>query len=305
MTLEQIAQEVLVYLSSVRGYSENTITAYSEDYEKLKEFLGAETEIQKITLRDLRFCVGSLSAQKKAVTSINRFIASCKTLFAYCRKFQYVSLNPALELKSLKTPKHLPPFMTIAEVDALCAVPQKKNLLWAARDKAIFEMLYSSGCRVAELASLKIGDFSDGFSRAVVTGKGKKDRYVFFEDEARLALKDYLSERSALLLRLKKNEDKTSRVQNALFINQCGSALTTRGIRWIVERYSGVEGTKRHISPHAFRHTFATAMLGNGADVRVVQEMLGHSSISTTQRYTHITTQQLIDVYRNAFPHAK
>lgn len=305
MTLEQIAQEVLVYLSSVRGYSENTITAYSEDYEKLKEFLGAETEIQKITLRDLRFCVGNLSAQKKAVTSINRFIASCKTLFAYCRKFQYVSLNPVLELKSLKTPKHLPPFMTIAEVDALCAVPQKKNLLWAARDKAIFEMLYSSGCRVAELASLKIGDFSDGFSRAVVTGKGKKDRYVFFEDEARLALKDYLSERSALLLRLKKSEDKTSCAQNALFINQCGSALTTRGIRWIVERYSGVEGTKRHISPHAFRHTFATAMLGNGADVRVVQEMLGHSSISTTQRYTHITTQQLIDVYRNAFPHAK
>lgn len=305
MTLEQIVQEVLVYLSSVRGYSENTITAYSEDYEKLKDFLGAETEIQEVTLRDLRFCVGSLSAQKKAVSSINRFIASCKTLFAYCRKFQYVSINPALELKSLKMPKHLPPFMTIAEVDALCAVPQKKDLLWAARDKAIFEMLYSSGCRVAELASLKIGDFSDGFSRAVVTGKGKKDRYVFFEDEALCALKEYLSERSALLLRLKKSEDKMSRAQNALFINQGGNALTTRGIRWIVEQYSGVEGTKRHVSPHAFRHTFATAMLGNGADVRVVQEMLGHSSISTTQRYTHITTQQLIDVYRNAFPHAR
>lgn len=305
MTLEQIVQEVLVYLSSVRGYSENTITAYSEDYEKLKDFIGAESEIQEVTLRDLRFCVGSLSAQKKAVASINRFIASCKTLFAYCRKFQYVSINPALELKSLKMPKHLPPFMTIAEVDALCAVPQKKDLLWAARDKAIFEMLYSSGCRVAELASLKIGDFSDGFSRAVVTGKGKKDRYVFFEDEALCALKEYLSERSALLLRLKKSEDKMSRAQNALFVNQNGNALTTRGIRWIVERYSGVEGTKRHISPHAFRHTFATAMLGNGADVRVVQEMLGHSSISTTQRYTHITTQQLIDVYRTAHPHAR
>lgn len=305
MTLEEIAQEVLDYLSSVRGYSENTLTAYSEDYEKLKNFLGAETEIQKITLQDLRFCVGSLSAQKKAVASINRFIASCKTLFAYCRKFQYILINPALELKSLKMPKHLPPFMTTAEVDALCAIPQKKELLWAARDKAIFEMLYSSGCRVAELASLRLDDFSDGFSRALVTGKGKKDRYVFFEDAAVCALKEYLSERSALLLRLKKCEDKKSLSQKALFINQSGGALTTRGIRWIVGRYSGVEGTNRHISPHAFRHTFATAMLGNGADVRVVQEMLGHSSISTTQRYTHITTRQLIDVYRNAFPHAK
>ena len=104
MTLEEIAQEVLDYLSSVRGYSENTLTAYFEDYEKLKNFLGAETEIQKITLQDLRFCVGSLSAQKKAVASINRFIASCKTLFAYCRKFQYILINPALELKSLKMP---------------------------------------------------------------------------------------------------------------------------------------------------------------------------------------------------------
>ncbi|MCH5283695.1 MAG: tyrosine-type recombinase/integrase [Treponema sp.] len=305
MTLEQIVEEVLEYLSSVRAYSENTLTAYSEDYEKLKDFLGADAEIQSITLHDLRFCVGSLSAQKKAVASINRFIASCKTLFAYCRKFQYVSINPALELKSLKLPKHLPPFMTVTEVDALCAVPQKKDLLWAARDRAIFEMLYSSGCRVAELASLKLGDFSDGFSRAVVTGKGKKDRYVFFEGEAVCALKEYLSERSALLLRLKKNEDKATRAQSALFINQAGSPLTTRGIRWIVGRYSGVEGTNRHISPHAFRHTFATAMLGNGADVRVVQEMLGHSSISTTQRYTHVTTQQLIDVYKNSFPHGK
>lgn len=303
MTLEEIVQEVLDYLFSVRGYSENTIMAYSEDYEKLKEFLGAETEIRKVTLQDLRFCVGSLSAQKKAVASINRFIASCKTLFAYCRKVQYVLINPALELKSLKMPKHLPPFMTTMEVKELCEIPQKKDLLWAARDKAIFEMLYSSGCRVAELASLKLGDFSDGFSRAVVTGKGKKDRYVFFEDEARRALKAYLSERSALLLRLKKCEDKKSRAHNVLFINQSGGALTTRGIRWILERYSGMEGTNRHISPHAFRHTFATAMLGNGADVRMVQEMLGHSSISTTQRYTHITTQQLIDVYKNAHPH--
>ncbi|MBQ9626482.1 MAG: tyrosine-type recombinase/integrase, partial [Treponema sp.] len=126
---------------------------------------------------------------------------------------------------------------------------------------------------------------------------GKKDRIVYFETDALSALKDYLPERKALLERLKVPG------QKALFVNEKGGPLTTRGIRWIVERYSGAEGTNRHVSPHAFRHTFATAMLSGGADVRVVQEMLGHSSISTTQRYTHVTTQQLIDIYKRAHPH--
>ena len=158
-------------------------------------------------------------------------------------------------------------------------------------------MLYSSGCRVAELASLKLGDFAGGGKSAVVKGKGKKDRIVYFEADALAALKDYLPERKALLERLKVPG------QKALFVNEKGGPLTTRGIRWIVERYSGAEGTNRHVSPHAFRHTFATAMLSGGADVRVVQEMLGHSSISTTQRYTHVTTQQLIEIYKKAHPH--
>ncbi len=132
-----------------------------------------------------------------------------------------------------------------------------------------------------------------------VKGKGKKDRIVYFEADALKALSEYLPERKALLARLKVPG------QKALFVNEKGGPLTTRGIRWIVERYSGAEGTNRHVSPHAFRHTFATAMLSGGADVRVVQEMLGHSSISTTQRYTHVTTQQLIDIYRQAHPHGE
>lgn len=278
--------------------TDNTITAYSEDYKKLAEFLGADTEIDKVSLQDLRFCVGSLSAQKFSVASINRFIASLRSLFAYSQKFGRLQVNPALQLKSLKMPKHLPTFMTGTEVDALCEQPQKNELLWASRDKAIFEALYSSGCRVAELVSLKIGDFSAGAKSAVVKGKGQKDRIVYFEEDARKALADYLPERKALLARLKLPG------QKALFVNEKGGALTTRGLRWILSRYSGTEGTKHPVSPHAFRHTFATAMLSGGADVRVVQEMLGHSSISTTQRYTHVTTQQLIDVYKRAHPHS-
>ena len=297
MTVKDSCEEFLLYLATAKGMTENTVQSYGEDYKKLNEFLGPDTEIDKVSLQDLRFCVGSLSAQKFSVATINRFIASLRALFSYSQKFGRLKVNPALEIKTLKAPKHLPNFMTGTEVDALCDAPQKNELLWASRDKAIFEMLYSSGCRVAELASLKLGDFSAGGKSAVVKGKGKKDRIVYFEDDALAALKDYLAERKALLLRLKLPG------QKALFVNKKGGQLSTRGIRWIVSRYSGPEGTNRHVSPHAFRHTFATSMLSSGADVRVVQEMLGHSSISTTQRYTHVTTQQLIDTYRQAHPH--
>ncbi len=299
MTVKDSCEEFLLYLSTVRGMTENTVRSYGEDYKKLNEFLGEDAQIDKVSLQDLRFCVGSLSAQKFSVASINRFIASVRALFAYSQKFGRLQINPALQIKTLKAPKHLPNFMTGTEVDALCDAPQKKELLWASRDKAIFEMLYSSGCRVAELASLKLSDFSNGGKSALVTGKGKKDRIVYFEDDAVKALKDYLSERKALLLRLKVPG------QKALFVNRKGGALSTRGLRWIVSRYSGPEGTNRHVSPHAFRHTFATSMLSSGADVRVVQEMLGHASISTTQRYTHVTTQQLIDIYKQAHPHGE
>lgn len=298
MKLRELVEELLKFLSGVRDYSEATLTAYREDYGKLMYFLGEDAEVEKITVSDLRFCVGSLSSQKRAVASINRFIASTRTLFAYARKYLNIKNGAALELKTMKLSQHIPAFMTAAEVDELCAMPENKNILWAARDKALFEMLYSSGCRISEMASLRLGDFSEGFKRAVITGKGRKERIVFFESDARAALGAYLAERLALLRRL--GLDKR---EKAVFVNRRGTALTARGMRWILDRYSGIEGTNHHINPHAFRHTFATQMLNNGADVRVVQELLGHSSISTTQRYTHITTQHLIDVYKQAHPH--
>ena len=164
----------------------------------------------------------------------------------------------------------------------------------------LFEVFYSSGCRVSEIAGLTLEDFSPDYTSALVRGKGGKDRRVFLAQNAVAALKEYLPERQERLLR----HGGTVRGScSALFLNNHGGSLTTRGIRYILSRYSGVEGTNNPVSPHAFRHTFATAMLANGADVRVVQEMLGHSSISTTQRYTHITTAQLVKTYNQAHPH--
>ena len=185
-------------------------------------------------------------------------------------------------------------------MNTLCKEPQVNELLWEKRDRAIFTMLYSSGCRISEMCSLKLSDFMDNYHSAIVTGKGNKQRKVFFEEESRKALALYLEDRKKVLLA---NGIQTPTAN--LFINQKGHALSVGGMRYIISRYSGNEGTKKHVNPHAFRHTFATTLISNGADVRYVQEMLGHSSISTTQRYTHVTTERLIDIYNKAHPHSR
>lgn len=300
-SIADCASEYLLYIETVKGYSERTVTSYREDLKHLCFILGAGEKISSVTLENLRFCVGTLSKKKYSIPSINRFIASVRGLFAYCKKFKYIEKNVSLELTTLKMPKHLPQFMTSSEADTMCRSPEKKELLWQSRDRALFEMLYSSGCRVSELTSLKWQDFSSDFSSAMVHGKGGKDRRVYFGEDAVSFFKIYVQERNA---RFPASAPSGAKGVDYVFINQHGERLTSRGVWYIVKRYSGLEGTNKPISPHTFRHSFATTMLTNGADIRVVQEMLGHSSISTTQRYTHVTTERLKEVYRQAFPHS-
>ena len=299
MTLNSAISEYLLYLDAVRGLSANSVLGYKKDLDYLMLFVGKDIDIKDVTKENLLFCIGELSKKKMAATSINRFIAAVRTFFTYCKKFQYIPKNPAIELKTVRIPKKIPRFLTANEMNSLCNQPELKELLWTSRDCAIFEMLYSSGCRVSELANLRFSDFMEGFTKAIVKGKGNKDRVVYFAKEAQAALKIYLDDRKKILL-----EKKVENEPEYIFINQKGNRLSAAGIRWIVSRYSGVEGTNHHISPHAFRHTFATQLLSNGADVRAVQELLGHSSISTTQRYTHITTEKLIEIYNKAHPHS-
>ena len=299
MTLNSAINEYLLYLDAVRGLSANSVLGYKKDLDYLMLFVGKDVDIKDVTKENLLFCIGELSKKKMAATSINRFIAAVRTFFAYCKKFQYIPTNPAIELKTVRIPKKIPRFLTANEMNSLCNQPELKELLWTSRDCAIFEMLYSSGCRVSELANLRFSDFMEGFTKAIVKGKGNKDRVVYFAKQAQAALKIYLDDRKKIL-----QEKKVENEPEYIFINQKGNRLSAAGIRWIVSRYSGVEGTNHHISPHAFRHTFATQLLSNGADVRAVQELLGHSSISTTQRYTHITTEKLIEIYNKAHPHS-
>lgn len=301
MTLQELSDEFLSYLKNIRNVSPNTVTGYGNDLKQLMIYLTPELEISSVTKENLLLCIGQLSREKKSAASINRFLASVRMMFAYGLKFGHLKKNPALELKTVKNPKKLPRFMTENEVEKICNQPKEHELLWEKRDEALFKMLYSSGCRISEIANLKLKDISGDLHWAFVTGKGNKTRKVFFDEESRKALRVYLEDRKKLLE--KNNVTDFRKIEN-LFLNQKGMPLSVVGIRFIVSKYSGVEGTNKHINPHAFRHTFATHLISQGADVRVVQEMLGHANISTTQRYTHVTTEKLIETYRNSHPHS-
>lgn len=300
MTLTELVEEFLSYLSAIRGLSDNTVLGYKNDLEQFKVFLTPELDISTVTKENILLCIGQLSKQNKSPASINRFIAAVRTMFAYALKFNYIQKNPALEIKTVKLPKKVPNFMTSTEVTDLCNQPAVNELLWKLRDECLLKMLYSSGCRISEIQNLKMSDFMDNFHAAIVTGKGNKQRKVYFASESHKALMEYLSDRTKLLRELN-----ISNPTDHLFVSQKGQPLSVNGIRYIINRYSGAEGTNHHVNPHAFRHTFATTMLNNGADVRLVQEMLGHSSISTTQRYTHVTTEKLIEIYNKAHPHGE
>ncbi|MGL4985664.1 MAG: tyrosine-type recombinase/integrase [Treponemataceae bacterium] len=297
--LESVLNEFIIYLTSVKNFSEHSLRAYKNDFllfctlcdGRLKNLL-----VSEITLFDLHDCVGELSKKKYAVTSINRFIASIHSFFSYCHRLEYIKINHSINLKSLKVPKKIPRFLFPQETDDLCQMPQKKTLLWEGRDCALFHFMYSTGCRVSEVAKLKVSDLSTNFEKAIVMGKGSKERNVFISPKSSEYLQLYLLERKSYI--------KAEKAHDFVFINQKGFPLSARGIHYILSRYSGFEGTNRPISPHALRHTFATTLLSHGADIRIVQEMLGHANISTTQRYTHITTTQLIDTYNKTHPHS-
>ena len=300
MTLKEVCDEFLLYIGSVRGLSENTVLGYGKDLEKFQSFLTPELEIKKITQENILLSIGQLSRENASAATVNRFVSSVRGLFKYSKKLGYIEKNPADEVKNVKNPQVVTAFMTEREVETLCSQPERNELLWTSRDVAIFRMLYSSGCRISELTNIKLSDFRKGGRCAIITGKGNKQRIVYFDPTSRHALAAYMTDRARVL-----SENGRDSKEDRLFINQKGVPITTGGMRYILTRYSGVEGTNHHINPHAFRHTFATTLLNNGADVRMVQELLGHASINTTQRYTHVTTERLKEVYMLAHPHSK
>jgi integrase/recombinase XerC len=276
----------LTYLEVQRGASPHTIRAYRRDIERFMDSLGD----REAELSDVRGFVASEIKRGSKKSTASRRLAALRSFFRFMVREGHLKANPARLVSSPKQPRHLPRFLSVDEAFSLVEQPRGIGLLMA-RDRAVLELLYSSGLRVGELAGLNVDDINAKEGLAKVRGKGRKERIVPVGDKALEALKAYMVER---MLRKKASE--------ALFINKNGTRLSERSIRRVVLKYSRTTGIEGRVGPHTLRHTFATHLLHGGADLRVIQELLGHSSLSTTQKYTHLDITHLMDVYDKAHP---
>jgi integrase/recombinase XerC len=281
----------LKYLEIERAASSHTLRAYRKDLEEFSKFVNIKPE--DVELADVRGFIAEQIKSGLNKTSVSRRLASIRSFFKFLYREGYKKSNPAKLVSNPKLPKLLPRFLSVDDAFALVESPAGTGFL-PARDRAILELLYSSGLRVSEISSLNIDDINtkEGFLK--VKGKGRKERMVPVGSKAIDAIKSYMVERIAL-----KSKDRF------LFLNRTGKGLSDRGVRRLVVKYARMTGISGKIGPHALRHTFATHLLQGGADLRVIQELLGHSSLSTTQKYTHLDVTHLIDVYDKAHPFAK
>ena len=297
MDLKDSIVKYLEYLSFEKGYSEHTIRGYGRDLNDFYLFLKNRNGKRKIDIRKIdalmvREYVSHLF-NSYSRSSISRKLSAIRSLFRYLEKRQKIDMNPASEVSSPKLPRYIPSYLTVDEIFRLLNDP-KRDDPFLLRDLAILEVFYSCGLRVSELASLNVKDIDRSNSTIRVMGKGKKERIVPIGDTALSAIDRYLE--AIFLLR------KGDQGDLALFINQRGGRITPRSILRIVKRHVREKGILKDISCHSLRHTFATHLLDAGADLRSVQEMLGHVSLSTTQRYTHISIDRLMEVYDKAHP---
>ncbi len=285
------------YIRNLKGLSERTLKAYSTDISSWISFLEDQGVLLEEAGRDeARLYISTLSMRQLAASTINRTLSSLKGYYSFLEKRGEVKGNPFTGLRSMKKPAHLPVYLTNREVTLLLEQVEGEDFT-ASRDRALFEMLYSTGCRVSELCHLNAEDAAT--DRILISGKGGRQRYVFIGEKARQALNAYLP------LRQQHLEEKGLGSIRSLILDEAGRGLTTRGVYYILQKYMRKSGLNRKIGPHAFRHAFATEVLNEGADIRVVQEMLGHASLSTTQVYTHTGIERIRQVYRNAHPHGK
>ena len=303
--METVFEAYLAYSAGVRHISKKTIEAYRSDLKLFSQWLSEnELTFAGVTKGQMRIFVADLGNRHFAPASVNRTLSCVRGLYRYALRKGLCTTNPAAVLRNLKQPEKLPRFLFPDEAKRFCEFPKEAGILWYARDAALFSSLYSTGCRVSELQELTVQDLKGNCSWAIVQGKGGKERKVFFAGFAQEAVQRYLAERAELLDYVKaQDEAKTLPDTEALFLNCRGGALTTQGIRYIINRYTALLPDYKKLTPHAFRHSFASMFITRGADIRVVQELLGHSSIATTQRYTHITAAQLQELYHKAHPH--
>jgi integrase/recombinase XerD len=286
----------LDFLRVERGLAGNTVESYARDLDKYQQFLGkARRTPREAEADDIRRFLLSLEKQSLDARTIARNVVSIRGLYRFLRRENLVAKNPAENLESPRIWKVLPKFLSVEETEKLLAQPSSKTSL-GQRDRAMIEMLYASGLRVSELASLRLADLNLEMGYLRTIGKGNKQRIVPVGKSAISALELYCANARTELL--------SRRASPYLFVNRRGGRLTRQGIWLTLSRYGKLAGIRKPITPHLLRHSFATHMLARGADLRSLQLMLGHSDISTTQIYTHVATQRLKEVYERHHPRA-
>ena len=301
--MEKILNEYLDYLKFEKDASTHTSKNYLADLRQFSKYLGAKhptivtggkPSLSKIDHNIIRGYLSDLFG-KNSPASIARKLASLRSFFNFWIKKGQISSNPAKEVATPKVPKRLPKFLTVDEMASLLNGPKDSDIL-SLRDKAMMEVMYASGLRVSELVGLNLEDVNLGEGVVRVLGKGRKERMVPIGSKAQTAFSNYLSRREELCTK--------ARATKAVFLNRQGDRITPRSVERMVQKYLRSSGIQKEVTPHVLRHSFATHMLNAGADLRGIQELLGHSSLSTTQKYTHVSIDKLMDVYEKTHPKA-
>lgn len=309
MTLRRLIHRYLEHLREERNASDNTVRAYEGDLLRFYEFLsqegigrapadGEEIDPAAIDSMAVRSYLAHMTRQKLEKSSQGRALSAIRSLFRFACREGILSANPAQPVRTPKVPKTLPRHLRPGEIENLLEAPSSDEPL-GRRDRAMLELLYATGLRVSELVGLDWGaiDLSGRVLRVV--GKGGKERMVPFGRPALAALRAWLEVWEGVRAESGEPEDEP------VFLNHQGGRLTDRSVRRILDRYVESAAIASGVHPHTLRHTFATHLLENGADLRAIQELLGHSSISTTQKYTHLEVERLLAVYRDAHPRAR
>ncbi len=306
--MEQLLAQFLEHLRYERNVSEHTLRNYASDLNQFLDYLAPADprtgkrkapgldQIDHITIREW---LSTLHSAQKTKSSIARKLAALRTFFQFLVREGMLELNPAKLVSTPRLEKKLPKHLSIEEAIKFIETPDTETDL-GKRDRAMLELMYATGIRVSELTRMEIGDIDFKNKLIRVTGKRRKQRIVPFGDPASEALKGYLSVRERFL----QNAAVSQREPQALFLNYQGTRITTRSVGRMVEKYIRICAGLHDISPHGLRHSFATHLLDSGADLRDIQELLGHARLSSTQIYTHVSMEKLIEVYDKAHPKA-
>jgi integrase/recombinase XerC len=281
-----------------RNASAHTVKAYRTDLAEFVIFLGPE-ELKATDHLLIRAFLGQLYERGLSKASVARSLSSIRSFFKWMGRERMIELNPALLVAAPKLPKKLPRVPTMEEMNSVLDAQMPEEAAFAERDRLILELLYGCGIRNSELTGINLDDIHLRQGLILVRGKGKKQRMVPVGDPAQIALRDYLPLRARAL----EQHRRTGEI--ALLINLRGTRLTTRSVGRIVKSIAVAGGLPSEVHPHTLRHAFGTHMLEEGADLRAIQELLGHERLSTTQRYTQLTTKQVLDVYDKTHPRAK